>query len=136
MCHLTLSFDGWSSKNHDKIYTALVTTPQHHSFLFDYLILTSLATIADSLCEDLSKIITRLSAEAFSMIVSDTTGNVKKCRCLICKLWGWILDCPDPAHRLDLMVEDIIAGSKIFLVIKPFRAASLFENYEHHLCAH
>lgn len=56
MCHLTLSFDGWSSKNHDKIYTALVTTPQHHSFLFDYLILTSLATIADSLCEDLSKV--------------------------------------------------------------------------------
>ena len=29
------------------------------------------------------------------MIVFDTTGNVKKCCCLICECWGWIINCPD-----------------------------------------
>jgi hypothetical protein len=63
-----------------------------------------------------------LCAEAFSMIVSDTTGNVKKCRRLICERWGWILNCPDPAHQLNLMMKDLIVGSKKFPAIKPFKA--------------
>lgn len=67
----------------------------------------------------------RLSAQAFSMIVSDTTGNVKKCRRLICKLWGWILNCPDPAHQLNLMMKDLIVGSKKFPAIEPFKAVRI-----------
>lgn len=63
-----------------------------------------------------------LCAEAFSMIVSDTTGNVKKCRRLICERWGWILNCPDPAHQLNLMMIDLIVGSKKFPAIAPFKA--------------
>lgn len=33
--HLTLSFDGWSSKGHNKIYTGHVTTPGRRSFLVE-----------------------------------------------------------------------------------------------------
>ena len=62
-----------------------------------------------------------LCTEAFSMIVSDTTGNVKKCRRLICERWGWILDCPDP-HQLNLMMKDLIVGSKKFPAITSFKA--------------
>ncbi|KAJ6608185.1 hypothetical protein B0H10DRAFT_1816329 [Mycena sp. CBHHK59/15] len=52
------------------------------------------------------------AAVRFSMVVSDTTGNVKKCRALICTLYPWILNCPDPCHQLNLLAKDIIVGSK------------------------
>ncbi|KAJ6624635.1 hypothetical protein B0H10DRAFT_2322006 [Mycena sp. CBHHK59/15] len=52
------------------------------------------------------------AAVQFSMVVSDTTGDVKKCRALICTLYPWILNCPDPCHQLNLLAKDIIVGSK------------------------
>ncbi|KAJ6620329.1 hypothetical protein B0H10DRAFT_1791869, partial [Mycena sp. CBHHK59/15] len=44
----------------------------------------------------------------FSMVVSDTTGNVKKCQALICAFYPWILNCPDPCHQPNLLAKDII----------------------------
>ena len=61
------------------------------------------------------------------MIVSDTTGNVKKCCRLICERWGWILNCPDPAHQLNLMMKDLIVGSKKFPAITPFKAVCILK---------
>ncbi|KAJ7673786.1 hypothetical protein DFH06DRAFT_978687, partial [Mycena polygramma] len=43
----------------------------------------------------------------FSLVVSDTTGNVKKCRALICQKFPWILNCPDPCHQLNLLAKDL-----------------------------
>jgi len=54
--HLTLSFDGWSSKGHDKIYTVHITTPLWRSFLIDGLILTGLSTAGQILFEFLSHV--------------------------------------------------------------------------------
>ena len=54
------------------------------------------------------------------MVVSDTTGNVKKCRALIVSKWPWILNCPDPCHGLNLMMKDIMLGSKSFPKIGAF----------------
>jgi hypothetical protein len=47
--HLTLSFDGWSSKGGDEIYTVHVTTPTRMSFLVAGLIMTGLSTDANNL---------------------------------------------------------------------------------------
>ncbi|KAF8872452.1 hypothetical protein CPB85DRAFT_1237708, partial [Mucidula mucida] len=58
----------------------------------------------------------------FSMVVSDTTKNVKKARALIAKKWPWILNAGDPCHQLNLMAKDIIVGSKTYPKIKPFAA--------------
>lgn len=66
----------------------------------------------------LLQVILRFAAYRFSIIVSDTTGNVKKCRRLICEKWPWILNCPDPCHQLNLMMKDIMLGSKKFPKIK------------------
>ncbi|KAJ6527323.1 hypothetical protein DFH09DRAFT_935685, partial [Mycena vulgaris] len=44
----------------------------------------------------------------FSLVVSDTTKNVKKCRALICKKFPWILNCPDPCHQLNLLAKDLV----------------------------
>jgi hypothetical protein len=68
----------------------------------------------------LLQVILRFVAHRFSIIVSDTTGNVKKCRRLICANWPWILNCPDPCHQLNLMMKDIILGSKKYRKIKGF----------------
>ena len=54
--HLTLSFNGWSSKGHDELYTASVTTPARRSFLFDCLVLTGLPTTGDALFGHLSMV--------------------------------------------------------------------------------
>ncbi|KAJ7199023.1 hypothetical protein GGX14DRAFT_373488, partial [Mycena pura] len=48
----------------------------------------------------------------FSMIVSDTTANVKKCRALICAAYPWIFNCPDPCHQLNLLAKEVMVGSK------------------------
>ena len=59
------------------------------------------------------------------MVVSDTTGNVKKTRALIVSKWPWILNCPDPCHGLNLMMKDIMMGSKTFPKIGAFTQVSL-----------
>jgi hypothetical protein len=45
---------------------------------------------------------------------------------MICKKWGWILNCPDPCHQLNLMMKDIMLGSKKFPKIAAFSQVSLF----------
>ena len=47
--HLSLSFDGWSSKGHDKIYTVHITTPLRRSFLVEGLILNGLSATGETL---------------------------------------------------------------------------------------
>jgi hypothetical protein len=54
--HLTLSFDGWSSKGHDEIYSVHITTPLRHSFFVEGLILTGLSTAGDALFGYLSDV--------------------------------------------------------------------------------
>lgn len=55
--HLTLSFDGWSSKGRDEIYTVHVTTPwPRKSYLVDGLKLTGLSTDAETLFGKLKEV--------------------------------------------------------------------------------
>ncbi|KAF8809453.1 hypothetical protein BYT27DRAFT_7222383 [Phlegmacium glaucopus] len=62
------------------------------------------------------------------MIVSDTTGNVKKCHILICDKWPWILNCPDPCHQLNLMMKDIMA----MVIISGLTTYFSHSNYGQH----
>ena len=48
--HLTLSFDGWSSKGRDEIYTVHITTPfPRKSYLIEGLMLTGSSTDAEAI---------------------------------------------------------------------------------------
>ena len=48
--HLTLSFDGWSSKGRDEIYTVHITTPfPWKSYLIEGIILTGSSTDAETI---------------------------------------------------------------------------------------
>ncbi|KAK6984375.1 hypothetical protein R3P38DRAFT_3231852 [Favolaschia claudopus] len=55
--HLTLSFDGWSSRRKDEIYTTHVTTPACLSYLVAGIILTGISATGDKICEELTKVI-------------------------------------------------------------------------------
>ena len=65
-------------------------------------------------------------AQCISIVVFDTTGNVKKCRSMLCEKWPWIFNCLDPCHQLNLMMKDIILGSKKFPKIAAFSQVSIF----------
>ncbi|KAK6980793.1 DUF659 family protein, partial [Favolaschia claudopus] len=138
--HLTLSFDGWSSRRKDEIYTTHVTTSACLSYLVAGIILTGISATGDKICEELTKvrysILLEYTAVRFSMVVSDTTGNVKKCRALICTKWPWILNCPDPCHQLNLLAKEIMVGSKEFPKIKgftePMKFVSLITTFFSH----
>ncbi|KAJ7577932.1 hypothetical protein C8J56DRAFT_716091, partial [Mycena floridula] len=71
----------------------------------------------------------------FSLIVSDTTGNVKKARRLICEKWPWILNCPDPCHQLNLLMKDIMVGfAEVMTVVSTITTYFSHSNYgQHHL---
>ncbi|KAK0486425.1 hypothetical protein IW261DRAFT_1416205 [Armillaria novae-zelandiae] len=118
--HLTLSFDGWTSQVHDDIYMVHITTAIQRSFLVGGLVLTSESVTSELLSMKLIELILIYGAAAFSIVVSDTTGNVKKAQELICAKFPWILNCGDPCHQLNLMVKDLIVGSKRHPKIKPF----------------
>ncbi|KAJ6629460.1 hypothetical protein B0H10DRAFT_1776522, partial [Mycena sp. CBHHK59/15] len=64
----------------------------------------------------------------FSIIVSDTTKNVKKCQALICATFPWILNCPDPCHQLNLLAKDLILRSKLFPKLKAFSQVMTIVN--------
>lgn len=55
--HLTMSYDGWSSKGRDEIYTVHVTTPDpRKSYLVEGLILTGLSTDAETIFDRLKDV--------------------------------------------------------------------------------
>ncbi|KAJ4484460.1 hypothetical protein C8R41DRAFT_769648, partial [Lentinula lateritia] len=43
--------------------------------------------------------------------------------------WPWILDCPDPCHQLNLMMKDIMVGSKKYPKIIAMRIVSAITTY-------
>lgn len=56
--HLTLSYDGWSSKGRDEIYTVHVTTPDpRKSYLVEGLVLTGSSTDAETIFDRLKDVI-------------------------------------------------------------------------------
>ncbi|KIM90088.1 hypothetical protein PILCRDRAFT_84255 [Piloderma croceum F 1598] len=84
--HNTLSYNGWSSKGCDEVYTVHITTPwPRQSYLVEGLQLTGKSTDADTLFGGIIQVMVQFVAKRISIVVSDTTGNVKKCHAMICK---------------------------------------------------
>ena len=134
--HLTLTFDGWSSKGHDEIYSVHLTTPLRRSFLVDGLILTGLSCTGETIFDGLKQIILLYLSIRISLVVSDSAKNVRKARRLICNQWPWILNSPDPSHLLNLLGKDLIVGSKTYPKVKGFAdvltTVSTFTTYFSH----
>lgn len=118
--HNTLSFDGWSSKGHDEIYTVHITNFLRQSFLVDGLLLTGTSTTGEEIFNRLVPIIMTFDPNKMSLVVTDSGKNVRKSRRLICTRWQWILNIPDANHLLNLLAKDLVVGSKTYPKVKGF----------------
>ena len=54
--HLTMSFDGWSSRRNDEIYTVHISTPTRMSYLVAGIILTGLSTSGETIFGNLKNV--------------------------------------------------------------------------------
>ncbi|KAJ7853279.1 hypothetical protein B0H14DRAFT_2580442 [Mycena olivaceomarginata] len=75
--YLTLSFDGWSSRAHDEIYTFHTTLPSRRSFLTTGYIFKGVSVTAAKLCDVVEKhIFLPFKATSYSAVVGD--GDIGK----------------------------------------------------------
>jgi hypothetical protein len=74
--HKSLSFDGWSSKGHDEIYTISLTTPLRYSYLVDGLVLTGTTVSGENLFERIEAAIQPYDPRTISIVISDSAKNV------------------------------------------------------------
>ncbi|KAF9258077.1 hypothetical protein L218DRAFT_948673 [Marasmius fiardii PR-910] len=67
-------------------------------------------------------VIVTYMAHEFLLIVLDSTKNVRAAWAITCLQWPWpwIMNCPDPCHILNLLVKDLIEGSKKYPKVKGF----------------
>lgn len=117
-CHLTLSFDGWSSRAHDEIYTFHTTLPSRRSFFTAGHVFKGISVTAANLFAVVEqRIFTPFLAKSFSAVVGDGGPNVRAAKRLISRKYIWILNIYDPCHNLNLFLKDI---GKLFKAVSAF----------------
>ncbi|KAK7057889.1 ribonuclease H-like domain-containing protein [Favolaschia claudopus] len=110
--HLTLSFDGWSSRAHDEIYTFHTTLPSRRSFLTAGHVFKGVSVTAAALFDVVEKrIFSMFAAVSYSAVVGDGAANVRAGKKLISEKYIWIINIYDPCHNLNLFLKDL---GKIF----------------------
>ncbi|EPS92508.1 hypothetical protein FOMPIDRAFT_1021006, partial [Fomitopsis schrenkii] len=97
--NLTLTYDGGANKRHEPFYTAHVSIPppKRKTFLVKTLDGSRVRHSADWLAQRLLKeVIDPIGRGHFGAASSDSTGNTKACRRMICATVPTVVDLPDP----------------------------------------
>ncbi|KZT65980.1 hypothetical protein DAEQUDRAFT_813834 [Daedalea quercina L-15889] len=108
--NLTLTYDGGANKRHQSYYTAHVSTPlpTRRIFLVDVVAGSRVRHTADWLARRLIKqVIDRIGRGHFGAASSDSTGNTKACRRMLCATIPTMMDLPDPVHHTNLPLKNI-----------------------------
>ncbi|KAI6143942.1 hypothetical protein BKA82DRAFT_4017174 [Pisolithus tinctorius] len=105
--NLSITFDGQTTCLPQSVYTIHIITPSCHVFLFDGNEASNESHTGDHLFIVLNNIITQVGPEWFSCICSDDAGNTCLARKRIQAKYPWIVNIPDPCHRMNLLVKDI-----------------------------
>ena len=114
--YLTLSFDGWSSRAHDEIYTFHTTLPSRRSFLTTGHVFKGVSVTAANLFEVVQqRIFIVFSAKSYSAVVGDGGPNVRAAKRKISETYIWILNIYDPCHNLNLFLKDL---GKLFKAVR------------------
>ncbi|KAG2121469.1 hypothetical protein DEU56DRAFT_711603, partial [Suillus clintonianus] len=82
------------------------------------------------------QVIIQIGPKLFSGICSDDTGNTRVARKKIQKKYPWILNTPDPCHRMNLLVKDICAIPFFQPAIKTTRRVVKFFKKSTHANSH
>jgi hypothetical protein len=106
--YLTLSFDGWSSRAHDEIYTFHTTLPSRRSFFTAGHVFKAVSVTAANLVKVVeNRIFAVFKATSYSAVVGDGGPNVRATKIQISKMYIWILNIYDPCHNLNLFLKDL-----------------------------
>lgn len=123
---LSITFDGNSTKLPQSVYTIHIITPARRVCLFEgneasgvshtgehlFNILSQVSNLCFRLrkvltCDYSLQIIEQVGPKRFTGICSDDTGNTRVAREKVQEKYPWILNMPDPCHRMNLLVKDI-----------------------------
>ncbi|KAJ3990913.1 ribonuclease H-like domain-containing protein [Lentinula boryana] len=123
--YLTISFDGWSSRAKDEIYTFHTTLPSRRSIFTTGHVFNGISVTAAELLKVVKiHIFNKYGARSYSAVVGDGGSNVRAARKLITKEFPWILNVYDPCHNLNLFLKDL--GKLFKEELKVVSAASNF----------
>lgn len=106
--NLTLSFDGWSSRSQESVYTITVTTMNRISYLYWFHSATLESHTGQYIADFLMQAMKEIGPERFAAVTSDNTGNTRVARRTICDEYPHILNLPDPCHHLHNALADIV----------------------------
>ncbi|KAG9077593.1 hypothetical protein FS749_010512 [Ceratobasidium sp. UAMH 11750] len=138
--HLTLSFDGATTRRNQSIYTVHATTPDtRQSHLLAGSNASGKSHTGKHLKEVLVNALKLVGAECYSAVTSDSAGNTRLAKELLADDFPWLIIFPDSCHQMNNTAKDICsleifadANSKLRIVIRYFRRSS---HASHHLTA-
>ncbi|KAG9094907.1 hypothetical protein FS749_011540 [Ceratobasidium sp. UAMH 11750] len=138
--HLTLSFDGATTRRNQSIYTVHATTPDtRQSHLLAGSNASGKSHTGKHLKEVLVNALKLVGAECYSAVTSDSAGNTRLAKELLADDFPWLIIFPDSCHQMNDTAKGICsleifadANSKLRIVIRYFRR-SFYAS--HHLTA-
>ncbi|KAJ6597336.1 ribonuclease H-like domain-containing protein [Mycena sp. CBHHK59/15] len=105
---LTLPFDGGAVRRGEYFYTFHANTADGRSFLLEGLDCTGVSHTAQWMAKAAMEVMNYVAVENFIGASSDSTGNTKGCRRILCEQVPTFLDLPDPNHHLSLTCKVIL----------------------------
>ncbi|KAF8600686.1 hypothetical protein BDV93DRAFT_608572 [Ceratobasidium sp. AG-I] len=135
--HLTLSFDGATTRRNQSIYTIHATTPDtRQAHLLAGNEATGKSHTGKHIEAVLLKAMEDVGLECFSGVSSDSTGNTRLARELLATNCPWLIILPDPCHQMNNTAKDICdlevfvdANRKMRIVIRFFRKSSYASHH-------
>lgn len=105
--HLTISYDGMTTRKPQSAYTIHFTTPDGRSFLIDGQEASDESHTGEHIAKQLLRTMDLIGREHFSGITGDSTGNTKLARQIVCDEVKTLINMPDVCHHTSLACKDI-----------------------------
>ncbi|OBZ75404.1 hypothetical protein A0H81_04594 [Grifola frondosa] len=105
--NLTISYDGGALRSRQPFYTVHVSTAEREIFFVKGHPGKGESHTAEWIKKLLLEVIDSIGRTRFSGVTSDSTGNTKACRRLLCAMIPTIINLPDPVHHTALTIKDI-----------------------------
>lgn len=105
--NLTVSFDGGGTRAQHGFYTVHATTSDDRAFLQNMVDGRSVSHTGKWIHDEVLAQMDHIGRFRFAAVTSDSTGNTKVARRLLCESVPTLLNCPDPIHHINLLIKDI-----------------------------
>ncbi|QRW12240.1 hypothetical protein RhiLY_11239 [Ceratobasidium sp. AG-Ba] len=106
--HLTLSYDGGTTRKHESVYTVHITNPAtREAHIMEGNEASGVSHTAEHICSVIDKALKEVGPEHLAAIVSDNAGNTRAARSLMQQEYPWIITLQDACHQLNNAAKDV-----------------------------